>query len=400
MNKAGDNAPRQVLRKLLIALLLLILFCLGVILFILPSYVERRMNGILNSAPYRASEKATELHRTLFIADLHADSLLWGRDLLKRGTTGHVDLPRLREGNVGLQVFSVVTKTPRGLNIERNDARSDNIEMLAVAELWPPATWHSLNARALYQAGRLRRMASQSNGGLVIIKTSADLSSFVEKRKHEPSLVAALLSVEGAHALEGDLANLDKLFDAGFRMMAPTHFFDTEFGGSSTGVEKGGLTAAGREMIQRMEAKGMIVDLAHASASTIDDAVAIATKPLIISHTGVKGTCDNNRNVGDAQLKGVAKTGGIVGIGYWGTATCSEDAQGVATAIHYVTHLIGVEHVALGSDFDGATIEPFDTSGLVRVTDALLAEGFSEGEIRLIMGGNVLRLLMENLPRS
>ena len=192
---------------------------------------------------------------------------------------------------------------------------------------------------------------------------------------------------------------MDVLFDAGFRMLAPTHFYDNEWGGSAHGVNKTGLTEKGREMLRRAEARGMLVDLAHASAATIDDAVAVATRPLVVSHTGVKGTCDNNRNLGDEQLRKIASKGGVIGIGYWEAATCGQDARAVARAIRHAANVVGVEHVALGSDFDGSVTEPFDTTGVMLITDALLEEGFSEEEVGALMGGNVFRLLAETLPR-
>jgi microsomal dipeptidase-like Zn-dependent dipeptidase len=211
--------------------------------------------------------------------------------------------------------------------------------------------------------------------------------------------VAGLLGIEGAHALDGDLANLDALFDAGFRMMAPTHFFDTDIGGSAHGVRKGGLTEMGREMIRRMEAKGMILDLAHASPQVLDEALALAKRPVVVSHSGVKGTCNNRRNLSDEHLRGIARTGGVVGIGYWETAVCGADARAIARAIRYAADLIGVEYVALGSDFDGAIPAPFDTTGLAQITEALLNAGFSESQIRLIMGENVVRVLRQTLPK-
>src|SRR5205823_1747437 len=182
-------------------------------------------------------------------------------------------------------------------------------------------------------------------------------------------------------ALDGDLANLDALFDAGFRMMSPTHFFDNEVGGSAHGLNKGGLTEMGREMIRRMEAKHMIVDLAHASPKVIDDVLAMATKPVVVSHSGVKGTCDNTRNLNDTQMARIAQTGGVIGIGYWETAVCGRDVRAIARAIRYAVNLVGIEHVGLGSDFDGAIGAIFDTTGLSTLTEALLADGFSEGEI-------------------
>ena len=231
-----------------------------------------------------------------------------------------------------------------------------------------------------------------------MIKTSAELSTYLDRRISEPQITAGLLGIEGAHALDGNLDNIDVLFDAGIRMMAPTHFFDNDIGGSAHGIQKGGLTEKGKEMVRRMEAKHMIVDVAHASAQTIDDVLAIATRPVVVSHTGVRGTCDNQRNLSDDQLKGIARTGGVIGIGYWDTASCGKDAKAIAKAIRYAANLIGVDHIGLGSDFDGAVVAPFDTTGLVQITDALIAEGFSDEEIGKIMGRNVLRLLIQNLP--
>ncbi len=387
-------------KKILITLAVVLLLLLGTFFFILPGQLEKRLNVALNAPPYLASERAVELHKKLLVADLHADSLLWNRDLLDRATRGHVDVPRLIEGNVALQSFTVVTKTPYvwKMNIERNDDTSDNITILALAERWPTATWGSLTQRALYQARKLKDTAARSGGKLTLIETSAGLSSYLDRRITEPHITAGFLGIEGAQALDGNLDNIDVLFDAGFRMMSPSHFFDTDIGGSAHGVEKGGLTDKGKEMIRRMEAKRMIVDVAHASARTIDDVLALATRPVFVSHSGVKGTCDNQRNLSDEQLKGIAGTGGVIGIGYWDTAVCGTDAKAIARAIRYTANLVGVDHVGLGSDFDGAVAEPFDTSGLVQITDALLAEGFTDEEIGKIMGRNVLRLLIQKLP--
>src|SRR5262249_18989293 len=155
--------------------------------------VEQRMNTVLDGPPYRPSERAIELHKKLFIADLHADSLLWNRNLLERGTRGHVDIPRLVEGNVALQAFTVVTKTPRGLNYERNASNTDNITLLAIAQRWPMATWSSLTQRALYQAKKLHQVADRSQGKFVLIKTAADLTSYLDHRRREPTITAGFL---------------------------------------------------------------------------------------------------------------------------------------------------------------------------------------------------------------
>ena len=366
----------------------------------IPRLVEENQNKVLKKPPYTASDRAMSLHKELVIADLHADSLLWGRDLLERGTYGQIDIPRLSDGNVALQVFSLPTKSPHGLNIESNEDKNDDIFWLAIVGRWPPATWTSLTERALYQARRLHQFARGSQGGFVVIESAADLSSYLERRQLNGKLTAGLLAIEGAHALDGKLENLDVLYRAGYRIMSPSHFFDNDIGGSAAGVHKTGLTEKGREWVRQMEARHMIVDLAHASAQTIADVLAIANRPLVVSHTGAKGTCDNHRNLSDDQIRGVAAKGGLIGIGYWDTATCGTDARAIVKAMRYVSDRVGVEHVALGSDFDGAVTAPFDTTGLVEITDAMLSAGYSEAEIRAIMGENVVRFLQANLPEK
>ena len=386
-------------RKLRVVLLLVVVLGALAFFFVAPAAYEMSANRARKGAPYAASERALALHRGLFVADMHADTLLWDRDLLSRASRGHVDVPRLLEGGVALQFFTVVSKTPFRSNYESNTERANAITLLGVAERWPPRTWTSLKERALYQARKLDDAAARSGGRLTVIRNAADLARFVERRKSDARTVAGLLGVEGAYVLDGDVDNVDALFDAGFRMMAPTHFFDNEWGGSAHGAEKTGLTDRGREMIRRMEARGMLVDLAHASPRTIEDVLAIATRPVVVSHTGLRGTCDNQRNLSDDQARSIAATGGILGIGFWEAATCGEDARAAARSMRYAANLVGVEHVALGSDFDGAVTEPFDVTGMVEITQALIDEGFSDEEVALIMGGNVRRLLSETLPR-
>jgi microsomal dipeptidase-like Zn-dependent dipeptidase len=385
-------------KKVFIVLGAILLAALGFFFFFLPGYVGRRMNPTTEAPPYAASERAKALHKTLLVADLHADTLMWDRDLLKKGDWGHVDLPRLIEGNVAVQAFTVVTKTPRGMNIESNSGDTDNITLLALAERWPITSWLNLTQRALYQARRLQEASARSNGKLVILRTRQDVTNFLERRKTDTEIVGGFLGLEGAHALEGEAANLDRLYDAGFRMIGLAHFFDNEMAGSAHGVEKYGLTEKGRELARRIEEKRAFIDLAHASPKTIDDTLLMSTRPVIVSHTGVKGTCDNRRNLSDDHLKAIANNGGIVGIGFWDTAVCGDEAAAIAKAIRHAANIMGVDHVALGSDYDGAIKAPVDTTGVVQITDALLREGFNEDEVRKIMGENVIRLLQAYLP--
>jgi len=378
-------------------LVTLLVVLLVIAWFVVPPIIETRNNKLLQPPAYRASAAAESLHKKLIVADLHADSLLWKRDLLARGSRGQVDLPRLEAGNVAIQAFTLVTTSPRHLNIYRNSDSTDLIRYLAIADGWPPRTWNSPKQRALYEAAKLHKFADDSQGKLVILTSRADLVKFLTNRK--PGEVAGFLGAEGAQPLEGKLDNLNDLFTAGIRMMAPTHFTDTAVAGAAAGIDKGGLTDLGRQWVLRMESMHMIIDLAHASPATLRDVTAIATRPLLVSHTGVKGTCDNPRNLSDDELRAVARTGGVIGIGVWETAVCGTDARAIARAIWHAVQVIGVDHVALGSDFDGAITAPFDSSGWVLVTDALLQEGFSEQDIRKIMGENVVRVLLDTLPR-
>lgn len=366
--------------------------------FALPSFLDYRMNSTADHGPYQASAAAQALHRQLWIADLHDDALLWQRDPLQRHSYGHADLPRLLEGNVGLQVFAAVTKTPRGLNYASNAADSDNITPLVIAQRWPRATWNSLLQRALYQSQRLQQAERDSQGLLQIVRSREELRQALARRNPEQPSLAAILATEGLHPLEGQLENVDVLFEAGYRIAGLTHFFDNELGGSAHGLEKGGLTPFGREVVKRLEQRHMLIDLAHASKPMIDDVLAMATRPLLVSHTGVAGTCPGPRNLSDEHLRRIAAGGGLVGIGYWDGAVCATSVDAIIKAIRYSVDLIGVEHVALGSDFDGTIHAPFDTSGLVLLTDGLLKTGFSAEQITAIMGGNVQRLLLQYLP--
>lgn len=363
-----------------------------------PALIDKNINQVYPVTSPAPSRQALALHRGLWIADLHADSLLWQRDLNQAGGRGHVDFPRLAQGNVALQAFSVVTKTPRKMNIDRNDGDSDNITALVMAQGLPPATWNSLLARALYQASELRQLADASKGTMRVIGSRAQLRGFIAARDKDPRLMAGWLTLEGAHALEGKLDNLDALYRAGYRMAAPTHFFDTELSGSQHGKVKGGLTPLGREWLRAMEQRRMIVDLAHASTATIDEVLRLATRPIMVSHTGVRGTCANGRNLGDAQLKRIAAQGGLVGIGFWNTAVCGKNVTAIARAIKHAVSVMGVEHVAYGSDFDGAVTTAIDAAGLPRLTQALLDAGLSPAQIRRIAGDNVRDFLLKNLP--
>jgi membrane dipeptidase len=231
------------------------------------------------------------------------------------------------------------------------------------------------------------------------VRTARDLAALSSARGAGGDIpVGALLATEGLHPIEGKLENLDTLVAAGFRMFGFTHFFDNEVGGSAHGTSKGGLTPFGRTIVARLDSLGMIIDLAYASPALFDDVLSLTRRPVVVSHTGVQGTCPGVRNLTDAQLRRVAEGGGLVGIGYWDGAICEPTAASFAKAVAYALRIAGDDHVALGSDFDGATITPFDATGTAVVVDALQREGLAEQQIEKVMGVNALRLLHTLLP--
>ncbi len=385
------------MRRWLIGILLLVAVAALAFFTFAPGMLERGMNKVDGKPLPQVSERAKALHRTLTIVDLHSDTLLWKRSILDRADRGHMDLPRLEDGNVALQILASTTKSPKGQNYDANGSDTDNITGLVIAQLQPVRTWNSLLERSLWHAEKLHRAVAASAGQLRAVAAPEDIDSLLAERRSKVPPVGAMLSIEGLHGLEGKLANLDKLYAAGFRMAGLTHFFDNDLAGSMHGLKKGGLTPIGRQIVSEMEAKGMIVDIAHCSNACVADILKIARRPVVSSHGGVQATCKVNRNLSDAQIRGVAATGGLIGIGYWDAAVCDTSPASIANAMKHVRDLVGIDHVALGSDYDGATTVRFDTSKLVQVTQALIDAGFSDEDIRAAMGGNAIRILKAGL---
>ncbi len=380
-----------------IVLTVLVVGVLG--FFILaPGIAERDMNVVVEHDPYPVTAEGAAFHDTLLIGDWHADTLLWKRDPLERSDRGHVDIPRLIEGNVTLQVFTAVTKSPSGQNYEENSAETfDNITLLAVGQLWPPRTWNSLLERALYQAERLRDAANRSGGHLRLIRTEKDLDAVLALREAGEEVVGGVLGIEGAHPLEGEISNLDRLEAAGYRLIGLHHFFDNELGGSLHGVGDAGLTDFGRQVVKEVAARGMILDLAHSSPQVAREVIEMTDMPLVVSHTGIRSHCDTKRNYPDDLMQAIAATGGVIGIGYWEDVTCDDSPLGVARTIQAAIDLVGEDHVALGSDYDGTVTTGFDTAELAALTQAMLDIGLTEAQIRKVAGGNMVRVLRDRL---
>ncbi|MCP3675056.1 MAG: peptidase M19 [Gammaproteobacteria bacterium] len=379
---------------------LLIVFIIALTFLFVPAYLDDSTNTVIDHTEYQISSAARELHKTLNIGDLHSDSTLWKRNLLERYNRGHVDIPRLREGNVAVQMFTSVTKVPAGINYEKNSSdANDRITQLAIVQAWPIATWTSLTARALHHSDMLHVIQKQAPDEFTLVRTVEDLNNLLNRRADGDAIVGGILGTEGSHALDGKLDNIDTLFDAGFRMMSLQHFFDNKLGGSLHGESGEGLTTFGREALVKMQAKDIMVDVSHSSPQVVKDVLAMSNKPLIVSHTGLHGHCPSKRNISDELMIKIAHEGGLIGVGHWEGAICEPTPKNIIKALRYGIDLLGEDHIALGSDFDGATATPFDTSELAILTEEMLKANFSETEIRKVMGENMMRFLRENLPQ-
>ncbi len=365
---------------------------------VLAARLEGFVNRIEPEPLPTVGSTARRLHETSFVADLHADSLLFERDLLVRSRLGHVDLPRLIDGGVALQVFAVPTVVPLGANIDRT--RADAVDLLTLAGLFQLSGrgLASPLERALRAAHQLTELARRSDGRLRIVRDRGDLERLRSDREQGSPVVGAVLAIEGAHALESEPANLQRLFDAGYRVIGLSHFFDNDYAGSAHGERKGGLHPLGRRTLLEMERLGIVADVAHMSPAALDEMLDLVSRPAVFSHGGVRGTCDNARNLSDAQIRRIADGGGLIGVGYWDLAVCGRGPREVARALVHVVDRVGDEHAALGSDYDGATTVAFDTSDLPALTQALLDAGLAPASIRRVLGGNVLRVLAETLP--
>lgn len=379
---------------LLIAVLALIFGAMLYLHYGIAPEIDADMNAVREHSPYPVSDAAQELHDSLIIVDLHADTFLWQRDPIKRHDYGHVDLPRLADGNVKLQVFSAVTKSPRGLNFDRNDGTgADDITKLAMGQFWPARTWGSIYERAAFQAQRVQRL--ERKGYLTIARDKQSFAAAMES----DGLVTVLLT-EGSHPLEGKLENIDRLYAEGYRAMGLQHFFDNELGGSMHGISKGGLTEFGREAVAKMEEMDIIIDVAHSSEAVVRDVLAMTDAPLMISHGGIISACPStsNRNLPDVVLIEMAERGSLIGIGYFSGVICDISPDGIADTLIYAVNMLGEDNVALGSDFDGTVVTALDTSELAAITDALLRKGMEPRVIRKVMGQNAVDFFAENLP--
>jgi membrane dipeptidase len=381
---------------------------------LLERVAEQIGNPVSTSSPYAIGAPAQTLHERLFVADMHADTLLAARDLTQAAGYGQLDLPRLRAGHVRIQVFSIVTNMPFCLGLDHCGRNPNLVALLAAVQGWPIKTWSYYNARALHQAAKLRSIAADPAAGLVLLENADDLARLLTGPP-DTREIAAVLAVEGAQAVGNDVAGVDELADAGVRMLGLAHFFDNAIAGSAHGLEHRGITAFGEGVVKRALARGMLIDVAHASPAAIDDFLARwPDVPFVVSHTGLRSICDNQRNLTDAQVRHIVRADGLVGIGAWNVPLCLPRSASAAAyvdgMVKSIMHALalaeaerpghGQDYIALGSDFDGWVPVGFDASGWPLLTQGLLEAGLTETQIASVMGGNFCRLLLRGLPRG
>jgi len=354
------------------------------------------------------AKRAQRLYRDAVVVDAHNDVVTKvlddGYDLDVRHAAGfgpgegQTDLPRLVESGITAQFLAAWVDAPYAL--ER-----------------PGAAF----ARALRYFDAIDDFVGRHPDRLVL---GTDAAS-VRRAKREGRL-AIFVGVEGGHAIEGSLDRLRELRRRGARYLTLTWNNGNDWAGSSIGVgdtRTGGLTDFGRDVVRELERLGMLVDLSHVSDETFDDALAVASGPVVVTHSCAQALCDHPRNLTDDQLRAVAGSGGVVGVNFYarfldraflaaavGRGAAAAAAAAVADSpplpvvplarlaehVEHVARVAGVDHVALGSDFDGVSALPAgmeDVTCLPRLAELLLERGFGDDDLRKFLGENMLRVM-------
>jgi membrane dipeptidase len=334
------------------------------------------------------SADARALHAESPAIDLHADTLMWARwvgyelhrrhepPLPRAAIGGHVDVPRLVEGGIGAQFFGLVS-LPVGQQRGLVRVIDEQIDALEQAIAFAPER-------------------------LVAARTADDV-----ERARARGAVAALLGIEGAHALEGHLDRVDHFARRGVRYLGLAHFSRNDVCAPAYGRgadASAGLTPFGRDVVRRCEELGVIVDLAHINRAGFFDAIEMITRPPMVTHTGVLGAFEHWRNVDDDQLRAVAEKGGCVGVIFCPRFLGGEGLEPVVRHLRHILDVCGEDTPALGSDWDGFIVPTQDlceASRLPRLTDALIAAGVPDRTICKILRGNALRVLADvPVPRA
>jgi len=334
------------------------------------------------------SREAIELYRQSDVIDLHVDSFIWtrilGYDLHARHGRGplgarfysQVDLPRLISGGVTGAAW-VITTNPLGTARRRARAFFENLE-------------------------HLRRVLTAAPDRVALVRTAAEYRAARESGRH-----GAFLAVQGANALDHDLDDFGRIPDRLVTRVTLVHLTSSSFGSTSSPLtlRDRGLTERGRELVRRLDAERIFVDLAHISKNGFYDAVKVhdSSLPLIVTHTGVNGVYPHWRNLDDDQIRTIADSGGTVGVMYQASFLGPSPLVGgvssvsvVADHLEHIVRVAGVDHASLGSDWDGAIITPRDMqtcAELPKLVQCLLDKRLKPEAIQKILGGNYLRAL-------
>lgn len=313
------------------------------------------------------------------ICDLHCDTLLRlakGQSLAEDSEKGHLDLPKLKRGGINVQVFACWI-SPKYLSHQANN------KLLKLIDLFYQEI--DKNSNEISLATGLEEIQRITTSGKI----------------------AAILAIEGGHslALEGNLANLRNFYRLGVRILTLTWNNSNEIGTAAADkrIRKFGLTPFGQEVIREMNRLGMIIDLSHVSEKTFWNVMKITRKPVIASHSCVKALNEHFRNLSDKQICALAKSGGLIGInfcpGFLSRNRRPSDVESVVEQIDYIKNLVGIDYVAIGSDFDGISKVPReleDASKIPNLIKTLQKRKYAEEEINKVLAENFLRVLKLN----
>jgi membrane dipeptidase len=321
------------------------------------------------------------LHARVPVADGHADSLMWNRDLNSKSTTGHVDFPRLQEAGVKIQAFTVVTQ---------GFPPFDTFRLLAWKQKWPHEAVANEWTRCQFQIESLHRHCANSSGVAEVTVSGAQLEKLVSEAK-----IAAILGVEGGQALCGQVERVAELYRQGVRFMSLTHLANNALGGTSTPFfGNRPLTPLGHQVLDSMAQVGMAVDIAHASPATLAQIFEHKTVRILCSHGGVQGATNMWRNVPDWGLRKLADRGGVMGVIFARQYVGGKRWSDVVRHIRHALQVMGEDSVALGSDFDGLIPLPVgmrDVRDLFQLTQALLDSGVPVRVVEKVLGHNFRR---------
>ena len=345
------------------------------------------------------------------IFDGHNDTILslrkTGRSFFQRGTDGHIDLPRAREGALGGGFFAIYIYDP--VNVEKDRAGADPeaaMSLYADERTWPePMTLEYAQSQALSLLGHLLRIAETSQGEARVVTTAAGL-----QRCLDTGVFAMLLHFEGAEPLDPEGCALEAFYAAGVRSVGLTHSRRNRFAvgvpfkfpsSPDTGA---GLTDEGKELVRQLNRRRVMIDLSHLNEQGFWDVARISNAPLVATHSNAHALSPSPRNLTDKQLDAIRESRGVAGLNFHvgflrddGGREAETPISRMVDHIDYMVGRMGIDCVALGSDFDGATMpaQLRDAAGLPALVDALRGRGYSGGDLRKLLQGNWVRVLRE-----